>query len=224
MDKKIGILLADDHPLICIALKKIISECNDLEVIGEAHDGDEAVKLAEELKPDVIIMDISMPKLNGLEATRKIKSSNPEALILVLTVHSDDEHILGIFDAGADGYLTKNGMGEEIIHSIRDLITGKTVLSAPILKRLIRHAVKYPTHPLQVNKMNTEERLTSREQEVLLLAARGMSNKEIAKTLDVSPLTIKNYFVDIFARLGSRSRTEAVISGLKVGFINLEDL
>jgi len=224
IDQKIRILLADDHQLICIALRKIFDECPDMEVVAEANDGEQAVKLAEDLKPDVIIMDISMPKLNGLEATKIIKSSNSDVLILVLTVHSDEEHILGIFDAGADGYLTKNGLGIGIVHSVRDLVTGKTVLSADILKRLISHSQRYSASSTPTVELIDNSRITPREQEVLLLAARGMGNKDIAVSLKVSPLTVKNYFVDIFAKLGARSRTEAVIAGLKIGIINLKDL
>jgi DNA-binding NarL/FixJ family response regulator len=221
---KTKILIADDHQLICIALRKIFEECDDFEVIGDAADGEEAVKLAEKLKPDIVIMDISMPKMNGLEATRKIKAANPDILILVLTVHSDDEHIFGIIEAGADGYLTKSGLGEGIIHSVRDLITGKTVLSSSILKQLVERVLRHPVTPPPVVDSTLQGKITTREHEILVLAARGMTNKDIALKLNVSPLTIKNYFVDIFIKLGAHSRTDAVITGLKLGIIGLKDL
>jgi DNA-binding NarL/FixJ family response regulator len=221
---KTRILIADDHQLINIALRKIFEECPDFEVIADAADGEEAVKLAERLKPDIIIMDISMPKMNGLEATRKIKTANPDILILVLTVHSDDEHIFGIIEAGADGYLIKSGLGEGIVHSVRDLITGKTVLSSSILKQLVERVLRHPVTPAPVIDATLQGKITSREHEILVLAARGMTNKDIAMKLNVSPLTVKNYIVGIFNKLGAHSRTDAVITGLKLGIIGLKDL
>jgi DNA-binding NarL/FixJ family response regulator len=221
---KTKILIADDHELINIALRKIFEGCPDFEVIADAQDGEEAVRLAEKLKPDLIIMDISMPRMNGLEATRKIKTANPDILILVLTVHSDDEHIFGIIEAGADGYLIKSGLGESIIHSVRDLITGKTVLSSSILKQLVERVLRHPVTPTPVVDSTLQGKITSREHEILVLAARGLTNKDIAMKLNVSPLTVKNYIVDIFIKLGAHSRTDAVITGLKAGIIGLKDL
>ena len=122
--KKITVLLADDHPLMCLALRRILEEHADFEVIAEVRDGEEAVRVATEMVPDVVIMDITMPKLNGLEATRNIKTKCSDILIMVLTVHTDIEHIFGIFEAGADGYLTKSVLGEEVVHSIRGLVSG----------------------------------------------------------------------------------------------------
>ncbi|GAI58769.1 unnamed protein product, partial [marine sediment metagenome] len=132
---KITIMLADDHPLLRQALADILNKQADFEIIAEAGDGEEAVKLATELVPDVVIMDISMPKLNGLEATRQIKARCPNVAILVLTVHSDSEHILGILEAGAAGYLTKSVFGKEVINAVRGVASGETVLSAPILQQ-----------------------------------------------------------------------------------------
>ena len=219
--EKMRILLADDHPLMCVALRKILEEHADFEVIAEVKDGEEAVRVATDMVPDVVIMDISMPKLNGLEATRKIKTKYPDILILVLTVHSDMEHIFGIFEAGADGYLTKSALGEEVVQSIRGLVAGETVLSPQVFKQLLKHGLRHPMKPLP---LNTTGKLTIREQEVLLLAARGMSNKDIALRLNLSHRTVKSYLVDIFSKLGVGTRTEAVITGLRAGFFTLDDL
>lgn len=219
--KKITVLLADDHPLMCLALRRILEEHADFEVIAEVRDGEEAVRVATEMVPDVVIMDITMPKLNGLEATRNIKTKCSDILIMVLTVHTDIEHIFGIFEAGADGYLTKSVLGEEVVHSIRGLVSGETVLSPEIFKHLLKYGFRHPMKPLP---LNTTKKLTTREQEILILAARGMSNKEIALRLNLSHFTVKTYFVDIFSKLGVGTRTEAVITGLRAGFLTLDEL
>jgi len=219
-NKKIRVLIADDHPLICFALKKIFEDYSDIEVVAEVGDGEAAVKTALELTPDIVIIDITMPVLNGLEATRQIKAKCPGVLILVLTVHSDIEHIFGIFEAGADGYLTKSVLGQEVVHFIRGLIAGETVLSSEVFKLVLKHAMRYPIKPVTLTKV---EHLTCREQEILLLAANGMGNQEIAEQLGLRSSTIKSHFVEIFLKLGVRSRTEAVINALRSGVITLSE-
>lgn len=216
MNKKIRVLIADDHPLVCFALRKLLEEHDDIEVVAEARDGAAAVQAALELVPDVAIIDISMPLLNGLEATRQIKTKCPDLLILILTVHSDIEHIFGIFEAGADGYLTKSVLGEEVIQSIRGLVAGETVLSPEIFRLVLKHALRYPIKSVYLNSV---EHITPREQEILLLATRGMSNKEIAEQLGLRPSTIKSLFVGVFSKLGVSSRTEAVIRAMRSGII-----
>jgi len=218
---KITIMLADDHPLLRQALAGILNKQADFEIIAEAGDGEEAVKLATELVPDVVIMDISMPKLNGLEATRQIKARCPNVAILVLTVHSDSEHILGILEAGAAGYLTKSVFGKEVINAVRGVASGETVLSAPILQQILKHALQLMPKSFD---LATGEKLSSRELGILKLAARGMSNKDIALKLDLSPRTVKAYMAEIFSKLRVSSRTEAVITGLRAGFLALDDL
>ena len=217
-NKKVRVLIADDHPLICFALKKIFEEYDDMEVVAEVRDGEAAVKAAVELAPDIAVIDITMPVVNGLEATRQIKAKCPGVLILILTVHSDIEHIFGIFDAGADGYLTKNVLGREVVHSIRGLVAGETVLSPEVFKLVLKHASSYPVKPATLTKV---EHLTCREQEILLLAAKGMGNQEIAERLGLRSSTIKSYFVEVFLKLGVKSRTEAVINALRSGIITL---
>lgn len=218
---KIRILLADDHPLMRIALRTILDSQADFEVVGEVEDGEQAVKTAIELVPDIVIMDISMPNLNGLEATRQIKARCPRIAILALTVHSDSEHILGILEAGAAGYLTKKVFGKEVLEAIRSLATGETVLSPEILQQILKHTFKYQTKAVHLDTLG---KISAREQEILKLVARGMSNKDIAKQLNISPRTVKTYLVDLFAKMHVASRTEAVITGLKAGLISLNDL
>jgi len=217
----IRIVLADDHPLIRQALRHVLERESDFEIMAEASDGEEAVKLATELAPNVVIMDISMPKLNGLEATRQIKAQCPSIVVLVLTVHDDSEHILGILEAGAAGYLTKSIFGDEVIHAVRALLAGETVLSTSVSQQVIRYALKHVKKPVQ---LDTGEKITGRELEVLRLAARGLSNKDIAIELELSLRTVKSHLAEIFGKLHVGSRTEAVIVALRAGILTLDDL
>jgi len=214
-------MLADDHPLLRQALRDVLEKQPDFEVIAEASDGEEAVKLVTEMLPDVVIMDISMPTLNGLEATKQIKASNPSIAVLVLTVHSDSEHILSILQAGAGGYLTKSVYGDEVIHAVRALVSGETVLSPAVSQQIFKYAFQHITKP---KSLGTGNALSSRELEVLNLAARGISNKDIAQRLGLSLRTVKGYLADLFLKLNVASRTEAVIIGLRKGILTLKDL
>lgn len=213
--------MADDHPLLRQALRDALEKQSDFEVIAEASDGEEAVRLATEMFPDVVIMDISMPILNGLEATKQIKESNPSIAVLVLTVHSDSEHILSILRAGAGGYLTKSVYGDEVTHAVRAIVSGETVLSPAVSQQIFKYAFQHSTKP---KNLGTGNSLSSRELEVLHLASKGISNKDIAKRLGLSLRTVKGYLADLFLKLNVASRTEAVIIGLRKGILTLKDL
>jgi two-component system, NarL family, response regulator LiaR len=215
------IVLADDHPLLRKALKDLLEKEDSFEIVGEAGDGEEAVRLAAEIMPDVVIMDISMPSLDGLQATQQIKARYPDIAVLVLTVHTDDECILEILKAGAAGYLIKSAFGEEVIHAVRAVATGDMVLSAPIGQRLLKQAARFPTRPVL---LEAGEKLSTREMEVLKLTARGLSNKDVASALGIKLRTVKGHLADIFAKLRVASRTEAVIAGLQAGFLSLDDI
>ncbi|MBI4285182.1 MAG: response regulator transcription factor [Chloroflexi bacterium] len=219
--KRTTILLADDHPLMRQALKALLEKEAEFQVIGEASDGDEAVELAMALHPDVVIMDISMPKINGLEATRRIKAKSPATAVLVLTIHGDSDHVLGILEAGAAGYLTKAVFGQEIVQSIRAVTAGETVLEPAIARQVLRNARSLMTKPIP---LEAGGKLTGREIQVLNLAARGMSNKDIALALGLSIPTVKSYLVSIFSKLGVGSRTEAVFLSLRAGLITVDDI
>jgi DNA-binding NarL/FixJ family response regulator len=218
---KTKIVLADDHPLLRKALKDLLEKETDFEIVGEAGDGEEAVRLATQTIPDVVIMDISMPNLDGLQATQQIKASCPNVAVLVLTVHTDDECILEILKAGAAGYLIKSAFGEEVVQAVRAVITGEMVLSAPIGQRLLKQAARFPTRPVL---LEAGEKLSVRELEVLKLTARGLSNKDIALALGIKLRTIKGHLADIFSKLRVASRTEAVIAGLRAGFLSMDDI
>ena len=219
--QKITVMLADDHPLLRQALRNILEKQTDLEIIAEVDDGEQAVRVATELAPQVVIMDISMPRLNGLEATRQIKARRPDIAILVLTVHDDSEHILGILEAGAAGYLTKRVFGHEVVQAVRAVVAGETVLSSVVSRQVIRHALYHITKPVP---LDIREKISSRELEILRLAARGLSNKEIALTLELSSRTIKSYLSEIFSKFNVGNRTEAVITALRAGILTMSDL
>jgi NarL family two-component system response regulator LiaR len=218
---KTRIMLADDHPLLRQALRIVLERQHDFEVIAEASDGEEAVKLATDIVPDVVIMDLSMPKLNGLEATRQIKANCPAIAVLVLTVHDDNEHILSLLQAGAGGYLTKGVYGDEVIHTVRALVCGEMVLSPSIAKQVIKYASQHIRKPVT---LEMDDRLTAKEVEVLKLAAKGMSNKDIAIGLNLSLRTVKGHLASLFLKLNVASRTEAVVISLEKGILSLDDL
>jgi DNA-binding NarL/FixJ family response regulator len=217
----ITVMIADDHPLVRQALRNLLEDKPDIKLIGEACDGDEIIKKATQSIPDVILMDITMPKINGLEATREIKKRYPQIKILVLTIHDDSEQILGILEAGAVGYLTKSVFGEEIINAIRSVMTGESVVSAQVMRQILKHVLQIKG---KSGVCATADNLSVREAVILKLAASGRSNKEIALELDLSIPTIKGYFANIFSKLRVNSRTEAVITGLRVGILSINDL
>jgi len=220
-NKVTTIILADDHPLVIKALKNEFEKESDLKVVAEATNGEDAVKLATELVPHIVIMDIGMPKLTGIEATRQIKSVYPDIIILVLTVYDDIEHILGILESGADGYLTKNILIEDIVKAVRIAIAGETVLSPNIFQQVLKYALRHNTKPLS---FENGIKLTIRELEILKLVAIGYSNKKIADELNLGIRTVKSHLVDLFSKLKAFSRTEVVINALRAGFLKLDDL
>ena len=218
---KTSVLVVDDHPMFRQSVRSVLEAQPDLYVIAEAADGDEAVRLADELKPDVVLIDITMPKMDGLEATRQIKASNPNIAVLVLTIHSDDQLIIGILQAGAAGYLTKSVFGEEIVQSVRGVVAGEMVLSPTVGKRLLKQAARYPTKPVS---LQFGEKLSIRELEILKLAAHGLSNKDIAKELGLTLGTVKVHLANIFSKLNASSRTESVITSLRIGILSIDDI
>lgn len=212
------VLIADDHDLIRHALRAVIDDEPDMEVIGEAADGEQAVALALELQPDAMVMDIQMPRLSGIEATKRIKDLLPDVVILVLTVHDSNEYILRILEAGASGYLTKSIISKDIPAAIRAAIGGESILSEEILRKLLSYALRYPTRQHVPDDSATV--LNERETEILELVAQGASNKLIANKLDLSQNTVKKYLMGIFAKLGATSRTGAVMNAQQIGLLS----
>lgn len=218
MVERIRILVADDHALVREGTRRILEREEDLEVVGEAADGEEAVALAGRLLPDVAVIDVGMPGMNGIEATRRIKEEHPEIGVLVLTVHDDDPYVYAILEAGAAGYLLKDVHGSELVDAVRSVRAGEAVLHPAIARKVLRRF-----RPAG-GPGDAGARLTEREVEVLRLAARGLSNKQIGAALGLSARTVQVHLGRIFRKLGVASRTEAVIRGLRRGLIRLEDL
>jgi len=217
----VKVLLAEDHVITRQGMRRLLEEESDLMVIGEAGDGEEAVQMATEMHPDIIIMDIAMPKLNGIEATRQIKLLHPICAVLVLSAYANDEYVFGLLEAGAAGYLLKTASGDELIHAIRAVQRGEPVLD-PIVFRKVVSRFRFPDKVL--GRVRPSEHLSDREMDIIKLAARGMSNKEIADELGLSKRTVEGHLRSIFNKLGVGSRTEAVLYSLRKGWFSLEDI
>jgi NarL family two-component system response regulator LiaR len=214
----IKVLIADDHPPFTAGLMKLLSEEPDLKPVGSASDGEEAIRLAQELKPDVVVMDIAMPKLNGIEATRRIKSESPQISVLVLSAYGYLPYVVSALEAGAGGYLLKSVPLRELLNGIRAIRLGEAVLDRAVAQKILYSLAK----PMRTASAGS--RLTAKEVDVLKAAAHGSTNKEMAQQLFLSERTVQSYFTSIFAKLGVGSRLEAVVKGLKEGWIVLEDI
>ncbi len=215
---KIKFLIADDHPTFREGLARILQDEDDLECIGKAADGLEAVRMAKELQPDVVLVDIAMPNLDGIAAAKQIRAGCPDSAVIVISAFDYDSYILAALQAGAAGYMLKTTPLGELISAIRLVNRGESVLDVKATGKLVRH--------LRVGSNETKpgfEPLQSREGEVLNLAAKGMSNKEIARTLAISERTVQTHLLNIFRKLGVNSRTQAVLYALRKGWITLDD-
>ena len=215
--RKTRILLADGHHMVRQGIRRLLESEADFEVVGESDNGSEAIRLARELKPHVIVMEARMPKLDSVDVIKRIKAEHPEVTILVLTSH-DEEECLELLRAGAGGYLLKSAKGEELAQTIRMVRAGQFVCDPLVERRLLKHAVR----PQPV-ALDFGQHLTRREAEVLKLAARGMGNRDIAGYLGLAERTVKGHLMSIFGKLGVGSRTEAVHEALKRGWVSLED-
>ena len=202
----IRVIVADDQRVVREGLIMLLGLIDDVEVAGSAADGDEAVTLARETRPDVVLMDLRMPELDGAEATRLIRGEQPETQVLVLTTYADDDSLFPALQAGARGYLTKDASAEEIERAIRAVADGSTHLDPAIQQRLVAAVVdSHPAAPVEV-----PDELTAREVEVLKLIAAGFSNTEIAGALVLSSATVKTHINHIFQKTGARDRAQAV--------------
>ena len=218
-DRPITVVLADDHPLLREALKGVLEKQPDIRVVGEASNGEEAVSLVIELTPRVAIVDISMPKLSGIEAAQAIKSQCPDVAILVLTVHDETEHIRRMLEVGASGYLTKDALGDQVVQAVRTVASGDIALSAAVLSSVVARG-----EPGIAAGPCPDQPLTERELEILRLTARGLTNTQMATECGFSPRTVRGYLGTIFAKLQVNNRTEAVAEGLRLGIISVSDL
>ena len=213
---KIRILLADDHTVIRMGLKLLLERQPDFEVVGEADDGLAAGKLAAQLEPDVIVMDVAMPNLNGIEATRQIVTAHPKIAVVILSMHSDESYVMRALKAGARGYLLKDSAEAELIQAVRTVVTGKSFFSAVVSKMLLEDYVR---NLQQRGIEDSYDLLTPREREVLQLAAEGKSNKESAAMLNLSAHTVETHRTNLMQKLNLHSVPELILYAVRKGII-----
>lgn len=217
---KIRVLIADDHAVVREGTRRILDAEEDVEVVGEAEDGQTAVKLAVRLKPDVAIVDIAMPQLDGVEATRLIKSLCPGVAVLILSAYDDDQFVFSLLEAGAAGYLLKTVRARELVGAVRAVHAGESVLHPSVARKVLNRFVPGSG---RTAGSRPAELLSERELEVLKLATKGLSNQDIARELCLSIRTVQGHLGHIFNKLDVSSRTEAVVRALKEGWVRLDD-
>ena len=216
----IRLLIVDDQLIVCEGLQKILSSEKDFEVVGIANDGQDALTQVASKIPDLVLMDLKMPVMNGIITTRKIKEKFPAIFVLVLTTYDDDEWIFDAVRAGASGYLLKDTPPSELIEAIRGTLTGKSFVDPNITGKLLNEiASRKPP-----SKNQTNFSLSEREQQILRLLAQGLSNADIAQQLYLTEGTIRNYTSEIFQKLGVSDRTQAAVIAIRYGLVDLEDI
>ena len=213
---RIKILLADDHQILKEGIRAILEREPDFDVVGEAADGEETLSRVKELRPDVVLMDITMPRINGLEATRRIGETMPNVRVLILTMHEDEQYISGMLQAGAAGYVVKTAAGSDLVAAIRAVHHGDVYLYPSIARRLVAgYVAKMSTDPGSASR----DGLTGRELEVLKLIAEDKKNKDIADLLSISVRTVQAHRTSIMDKLGAHDRTELVRYAIRKGII-----
>jgi NarL family two-component system response regulator LiaR len=221
MVEKIRVLIADDHAVVREGTRQILEQEDDLEVVAEAGDGEEAVRMVGISHPDVVVMDVAMPKVDGIAATKQLKSLFPKTAVLVLSAFDDDQFVFSLLEAGAAGYLLKSVRGHELVEAIRAVHAGESVLHPAVARKVLNRFVPMPGKSL---KQKPADVLSERELDVLRLASQGLSNQDIADKLCLSLRTVQAHFSHIFNKLQVSSRTEAVVRALKEGWVALDEV
>ncbi|BDG61083.1 response regulator [Caldinitratiruptor microaerophilus] len=239
MADRIKVLLVDDHAILREGIRSLLSSAPDIEVVGEAEDGQQAIEKVEQLAPDVVLMDVAMPRMNGIEATRAIKAAHPDLPVLILSMHDSEEYILPILKAGASGYVLKRAAAQELVSALRAAVQGHTILHPDVAKRVMESigstgggagaagragagapggaagAGRAPGHPALAP-------LTEREREVLTLIAQGLTNQEIAQRLFISIKTVQAHRANIMEKLDLHDAVELTKFAIKTGLVQLE--
>lgn len=221
---KIRVMLVDDHVLVRQGTRELLEREDDLYVVAEAGDGEDAVRQVTVCDPDVILMDVALPKLDGLEATKQIKAQKPDVAVLMLTAYDDDEYIVAFLEVGASGYLLKDASAEDLIKAIRAVHAGDSVLHPAVTRKVIDHFWRMAKGLGNGEGAQIIPQLTQRELQVLEWAARGMTNREIAGKLCISPRTVQVHMSNICGKLSVGSRTEAVLYAIREGWLSLDDV
>jgi DNA-binding NarL/FixJ family response regulator len=211
-DQPIGILIADDHPVFRFGLRALLESQPDMQVLAEVESGEESVQMALSLQPDIVLMDVNMPGLNGIEATRRIIEKSPNTAILIISMF-DDDTVFTAMQAGARGYLIKGAQGDETLRAIRSVANGEVIFSSGVAKQMMAYFAK----GMKTVADAPFPDLTSREREILELLAQGLTNSAIAESLVLSPKTIRNQVSNIFSKLQVATRSEAIIKAREAG-------
>jgi DNA-binding NarL/FixJ family response regulator len=210
---KIRVILADDHAVVRSGIRLYLEKAGDIEVVGEASDGEMAIAIIDQLNPDVAVLDIQMPKATGIEVARRVRSLRKPVGLLILTSYDDDPYVSAVLKTGANGYVLKTASPDEIIHAVREVYQGKSVLDATILPKVMAR-IAQPAEETPV------EPLSEREIEILSFVAKGLTNKAIGSQLNISDRTVQGHIARIFEKLQASSRTEAVMRGISLGLIH----
>jgi NarL family two-component system response regulator LiaR len=218
MSEQIRVILADDHAVVRQGIRRFLEEAGDIDVVAEASDGAEAVRLVEEHRPDVAVLDIRMPEVTGVEATRRIKARFPDTRVLVLTAYDDDPYVFALLEAGADGYVLKTASADQLVDAVHTVYRGESALSPEVASKVVQQA----TGRRPASAADQIEPLTPREIDVLRLVAKGMTNREVGQELGISHRTVQGHLASIYDKLDANSRTEAVTEALKRGWIVIE--
>jgi NarL family two-component system response regulator LiaR len=215
----IRVLICDDQIIVCEGLHRILNADPEIQVVGAAHDGMEALEMVSQHKPDLVLMDLKMPNMNGITATRKIRDQFPDVHVLVLTTYDDDDWIFDAIRSGAEGYLLKDTPPKELIHAIKGTIEGRSYLDPNITGKLLSNIAQTTT----TQAPPTSFQFSEREYQILKLLAQGISNADIARQLYLTEGTVRNYTSAIFQKLGVSDRTQAAVMAIRYGLVDLEN-
>jgi len=218
MTETIQVILADDHAVVRQGIRRFLEDAPDISVVAEVEDGAEAIRMTQTLQPDVVVLDIRMPKVSGVEAARRIKENFPGIRVLALTAYDDDPYVFALLQAGADGYVLKTASADELIQAVRTVHRGESALSPEIASKVVQQAARGRPE----GAADQIEALTERELDVLRLVAKGMTNREVGRELGISHRTVQGHLASVYGKLDVGSRTEAVTEALKRGWILIE--